>query len=106
MTKVIFDISASLDGYVTAGAGRPRPLPLEGVADITLHAPFVQATRAEIVKIGYELGVPLERTWSCYKGGEMHCGACGTCYERREAFSTAGIRDRTRYAAEPIFPAR
>ena len=72
-----------------------------GLADwhhVALNRPFVNLTKADIVKIGSELGVPFERTWSCYKGGELHCGRCGTCVERREAFYLAGIEDPTVYA--------
>lgn len=64
---------------------------------INLLAPFQYKTKAEIAKLGYELGVPFEKTWSCYKGLERHCGKCGTCTERREAFQLAGIRDPTEY---------
>ncbi|MGB0745055.1 MAG: 7-cyano-7-deazaguanine synthase QueC [Opitutales bacterium] len=66
---------------------------------VELSRPFVDWTKAEIVKRGAELGVPFERTWSCYKGGETHCGRCGTCIERREAFDLAGVEDPTEYAA-------
>lgn len=72
-----------------------------GLADwqkVALDRPFVSLTKADIVKLGAELGVPFERTWSCYKGGELHCGRCGTCVERREAFYLAGVDDPTIYA--------
>jgi 7-cyano-7-deazaguanine synthase len=62
-------------------------------------APFLRCDKAEIVRIGALLGVPFERTWSCYKGGLEHCGTCGTCTERREAFLLAGVPDPTSYAA-------
>ncbi len=64
---------------------------------VTLLRPFVAMTKADIVRRGAELGVPLERTWSCYQGRERHCGACGTCVERREAFTLAGVPDPTEY---------
>ncbi|HPD32052.1 MAG TPA: 7-cyano-7-deazaguanine synthase QueC [Phycisphaerae bacterium] len=67
---------------------------------IELLAPFVGKSKADIVRIGAELGVPFERTWSCYRGGELHCGTCGTCVERREAFQKAGIADRTVYRGQ------
>jgi 7-cyano-7-deazaguanine synthase len=51
------------------------------------------------VKVGARLGVPYEETWSCYEGGEVHCGLCGTCNERKEAFENAGVPDPTRYRA-------
>lgn len=65
-----------------------------------LHAPFLRKTKADIVSIGRDLGVPFERTWSCYEGGEIHCGRCGTCVERREAFWLAGVDDPTEYACD------
>ena len=58
-------------------------------------------TKTDIVRVGSELGVPFERTLSCYKGGELHCGTCGTCYERREAFAQAHVADPTVYASAP-----
>ena len=60
-------------------------------------APFVNSSKAEIAKLGSELGVPFEETWSCYNGGEIHCGRCGTCVERAEAFHLAGVEDPTTY---------
>jgi 7-cyano-7-deazaguanine synthase len=65
--------------------------------DFQVKAPFVHKTKADIAKIGSELGVPYELTWSCYKGTEKHCGKCGTCVERREAFQLAGVTDPTEY---------
>ncbi|MEU0240938.1 7-cyano-7-deazaguanine synthase QueC [Nocardiopsis sp. NPDC006198] len=62
-------------------------------------APFLAMTKAQIVSLGAELGVPFEETWSCYRGQVAHCGRCGTCVERREAFSLAGIQDPTTYAS-------
>lgn len=52
-------------------------------------APFVHKTKADIAFTGFEIGVPFEKTWSCYKGGEKHCGRCGTCVERLEAIHEA-----------------
>lgn len=65
---------------------------------INLLRPFVEKTKADIVKLGDELVAPFALTWSCYKGGEKHCGVCGTCTERREAFILAGVQDPTVYA--------
>lgn len=62
-------------------------------------APFLDASKADIVSRGAALGVPFEETWSCYRGDELHCGRCGTCVERREAFALAGVEDPTAYAA-------
>jgi 7-cyano-7-deazaguanine synthase len=71
---------------------------LEGYADITLFAPYVNVPKSAIVTDGSRHGTPFAETWSCYKGGEVHCGRCGTCVERREAFDLAGIADPTVYA--------
>ena len=54
-------------------------------------------TKADIARLGSELGVDFSLTYSCYKGGEKHCGKCGTCVERKEAFEQAGINDPTEY---------
>ena len=70
-----------------------------GAPDLRLCAPFLDADKTEIVRIGARLGVPFERTWSCYEGGERHCGQCGTCVERREAFALASVQDPTDYAS-------
>lgn len=64
---------------------------------IELLRPFVQMNKGEIVQRGLELGVDYTKTWSCYKGEEIHCGRCGTCVERREAFVLAGVMDPTVY---------
>jgi 7-cyano-7-deazaguanine synthase len=71
----------------------------EGFADPEFHvyAPFVHMTKADIAALGAELGVPFGDTWSCYQGGAVHCGRCGTCVERREAFDLAGVPDPTLY---------
>lgn len=66
-------------------------------------APFVEVGKDEIARIGDQLGVPWTDTWSCYKGGPVHCGACGTCFERREAFTLAGVVDPTEYQATPEY---
>lgn len=71
-----------------------------GIGAPDLFAPFVHLTKADIVKIGSELGVPYDKTWSCYVGGDVHCGKCGTCVERREAFEIAGVDDPTEYMKE------
>jgi 7-cyano-7-deazaguanine synthase len=66
-------------------------------SDLRIEAPFLTKTKAQIVQLGVSLGVPFDQTWSCYKGGDVHCGTCGTCVERREAFELAGVRDPTTY---------
>ena len=67
---------------------------------VKLNRPFVDMTKAEICKLGALLQVPYEKTWSCYQGNELHCGRCGTCVERREAFYLAGVEDPTEYEAQ------
>lgn len=64
---------------------------------ITLWAPYTSLTKADIARRGVELGMDYSLTYSCYKGRERHCGKCGTCVERREAFALAGIPDPTIY---------
>lgn len=74
----------------TANEGFTRP-------GFSVLAPFIGVTKADIVTLGARLGVPFLNTWSCYKGGAVHCGTCGTCVERREAFEVAGVSDPTVY---------
>jgi 7-cyano-7-deazaguanine synthase len=73
-------------------------------AGVRLLRPFITLTKAQIAARGADLGVDYARTWSCYKGGRSHCGTCGTCVERREAFQAAGLADPTRYAAQGPLP--
>jgi 7-cyano-7-deazaguanine synthase len=75
---------------------------LAGVADVRLYTPYVHTDKAAIAAEGVRLGVDYTRSWSCYKGEEIHCGRCGTCVERREAFHIAGAEDPTVYA-DPDF---
>ncbi|MER9844936.1 7-cyano-7-deazaguanine synthase QueC [Mesorhizobium australicum] len=70
---------------------------LDGYAQIRLYAPYVNLTKADIVRDGATYGTPFAQTWSCYRGAERHCGRCGTCVERREAFHIAGHPDPTEY---------
>ena len=67
-------------------------------AGIQLLRPFIDLDKAGIVRVGTQLGIDYARTWSCYKGEARHCGTCGTCVERREAFLLAGVPDPTEYA--------
>lgn len=62
-----------------------------------LVAPFIGWTKADIVARGIELGVPFDKTWTCYKGDARPCGRCGTCVERLEAFSLCGAEDPSDY---------
>lgn len=64
---------------------------------ITISAPYTNITKTDIARRGASLGIDYSLTWSCYKGGDKHCGKCGTCVERREALRDAGISDTTEY---------
>ena len=64
---------------------------------VQLLAPYTRLTKASIASHGKALGLDYSETWSCYKGGEHHCGVCGTCRERKEALKLAGIEDKTIY---------
>ena len=70
----------------------------EGTYDgVTIIAPYTNISKNDIAARGKNLGVDYAKTYSCYKGGEKHCGKCGTCVERKEALATAGIEDPTQY---------
>lgn len=64
---------------------------------IRIEAPYTGINKTDIAKRGAKLGINYAETWSCYKGGEKHCGKCGTCMERKEAFREAGLIDPTIY---------
>lgn len=64
---------------------------------ITLLSPFLEKDKTQIASYGAGLSVPYELSYSCYKGGEIHCGKCGTCFERKEAFRFSGVTDPTQY---------
>lgn len=74
-------------------------------AAIKLLRPFIAMDKTGIARLGHELGVDFSHTWSCYKGGDVHCGTCGTCVERREAFANAGLTDPTAYLVNSGSPA-
>ncbi len=65
--------------------------------NVKVIAPYTKITKSDIARIGKRLGIDYAETWSCYKGGEVHCGKCGTCVERKEALAEAGIEDKTIY---------
>lgn len=65
--------------------------------NVRVEAPYTNITKGDIARIGKRLGLDYTETWSCYKGGEKHCGKCGTCIERKEALQEAGIHDATEY---------
>ena len=64
---------------------------------VTVLAPYTNISKSDIARHGKALGIDYTETWSCYKGGEKHCGKCGTCVERKEALQEAGIEDKTEY---------
>lgn len=64
---------------------------------VTVNAPLVNMTKAQVVKTGLKLKVPYELTWSCYEGGEKQCGTCGTCIDRKNAFKQNGVVDPVEY---------
>ena len=72
----------------------------EGTYDhIEIFAPYTALTKGQIAARGAALGIDYAHTYSCYKGGERHCGLCGTCRERKQALAEAGINDPTNYEA-------
>lgn len=64
---------------------------------VSVVAPYTDISKTDIARIGKRLGIDYSQTWSCYKGGQKHCGKCGTCTERKEALAAAGIEDHTEY---------
>lgn len=68
---------------------------------VRLEAPFTYSTKSDILRVGVQLRVPYELTWSCYKGGAVHCGVCPTCRARQDAFDTAHLPDPTVYERRP-----
>lgn len=78
---------AAMDAAVEAGT----------FARVRVVAPYTNISKADIARRGRALGIDYAETWSCYKGGHVHCGACGTCVERKEALREAGIEDNTTY---------
>ena len=73
-------------------------------AGIAVLRPFIALTKSQIAARGAALGVDFAQTWSCYKGGDIHCGTCGTCVERSEAFLIAGLNDPTEYISRAPLP--
>ena len=78
---------AAMDAAVEAGT----------FARVRVVAPYTNISKADIARRGRVLGIDYAETWSCYKGGHVHCGTCGTCVERKEALREAGIEDNTTY---------
>ena len=71
-------------------------------AHINIEAPYTEITKTDIALIGKAIGLDYTETWSCYKGGNVHCGKCGTCVERQEALRNAGIEDKTEYSNKGV----
>lgn len=67
-----------------------------------VEAPFINSTKTDIAREAFFLGVPVADTWSCYEGGKVHCGKCGTCTERIEAIRDSGNQDPTVYANQTV----
>jgi len=84
------DFQEAMQAALRLGTDRP---------EMNLLAPFVSMTKTDIAALGGELGVPYAFTWTCYEGGDVHCGECGACQERKEAFRDSGVADVTEYAA-------
>lgn len=80
--------------HVNVDLSLPQQYPL-------LITPFIKVSKTEIVRKGMDMDVPYEYTYSCYKGEALHCGTCGTCVERKEAFALAGVQDPTMYYLTP-----
>lgn len=78
----------------------------DGFGPPRIEAPFIHMSKTQIASTAARIGAPLHLSWSCYVGGKRHCGRCGTCYERREAFRDAGLDDPTEYEdATTVYPA-
>lgn len=87
------DVFSAMQEVATEGFSHP---------DLQLYAPFVDIGKHDIARLGAKLGVSYQHTWSCYKGEALHCGKCGTCVERIEAFEKAEIDDPTQYVSERL----
>ncbi|MBR9858405.1 MAG: 7-cyano-7-deazaguanine synthase QueC [Gammaproteobacteria bacterium] len=80
--------------------GEMQARALDGVAEVALFAPYVDSDKTEIARDAARFAVPVADTWSCYEGGDIHCGRCGTCVERIEAMTLASVVDPTPYQDE------
>jgi len=84
-TSIAFNEAISKAIYIGSGS------------KLTIVAPFINKSKADVVKVGLELKVPYELTWSCYEGKDKACGKCGTCIDRLKAFETNGVKDPIAY---------
>ncbi len=83
------DFVAKMDAVIAASDFQKPP--------VTITTPFIRLTKSDVVSLGVRLDINMGETWSCYEGGEKHCGKCGTCLARREAFRIANVHDDTPY---------
>ena len=103
ITDIFIGVSeVDYSGYVDCReefmAAMTEAIRLGTYAGLGILRPFIHMSKGGIAAMGQDLGVDFSRTYSCYKGGAVHCGVCSTCMERREAFREAGIPDPTAYA--------
>ncbi|MEW2545127.1 7-cyano-7-deazaguanine synthase [Streptomyces sp. NPDC047002] len=87
------DAFLSMERIATRGHAHP---------DLDLVAPLSRLLKREVIALGDRLSVPFADTWTCFRGGELHCGRCASCVERREAFVAAGVHDPTVYASPAV----
>ena len=74
-----------------------RLLEIGSLDDVQIEAPLIHMNKEEIVKLGDKIGAPINISYSCYRGGEEHCGVCESCMRRKRAFELAGVEDKTKY---------
>ena len=74
-----------------------RLLEIGSLDDVQIEAPLIHMNKEEIVKLGDKIGAPINISYSCYRGGEEHCGVCESCMRRKRAFELAGVADNTKY---------
>lgn len=75
-----------------------KAISIETGKHFTIHTPFLDKTKAEVLKVGIQLGVSVDETWSCASNSSVHCGKCAPCLARKNAFEQNGIVDSTLYS--------